>query len=90
MRERCPKAKPLETRVLENWQLCFKGVADIFPSEGSIVNVGVYKITRECENALDYYEDYPNLYQKKFSTSPQKRSQARSILEQFSFNQTVN
>ena len=66
MRERCPKAKPLETRVLENWQLCFKGVADIFPSEGSFVNVGVYKITKECENALDYYEDYPNLYRKKY------------------------
>ena len=45
MRERCPKAKPLETRVLENWQLCFKGVADIFPSEGSFVNVGVYDLT---------------------------------------------
>ena len=66
MRERCPKAKPLEARVLENWQLCFKGVADILPSEGSIVNVGVYKITKECENALDYYEDYPNLYSKKY------------------------
>ena len=66
MRERCPKARPLETRVLENWELCFKGVADIFPSENSNVNVGVYEITKECENALDYYEDYPNLYRKKY------------------------
>ena len=22
--------------------------------------------TKECENALDYYEDYPNLYRKKY------------------------
>ena len=36
MHQRCPNARPLEARTLVNWKLCFKGVADIFPFEGSI------------------------------------------------------
>ncbi len=66
MHQRCPNAKPLEARTLVNWKFCFKGVADIFPCEGSLVNVGVYKITEECEDALDFYEDYPKLYKKEY------------------------
>ncbi len=66
MKERCPRAEPLTANFLNNWELCFKGVADISPVEGASVNVGVYIITKECEDSLDFYEDYPRLYRKEF------------------------
>jgi hypothetical protein len=43
----------------------FKSVATIEKDLGKYVPVGVFKITIECEKALDIYEDYPHLYDKK-------------------------
>ena len=65
MHQRCPAAERVETATLENWQLVFRGVADIIPVVGSSVPVGVYRITNTCEDALDHYENYPKLYRKE-------------------------
>ena len=66
MSKRCPLSKPYVKFHFHNWQLVFKGVADLQKNKNSFVNMGIYKITSECELSLDYYEDYPFLYKKKF------------------------
>ena len=65
MADRCPKANYLGNTVLKDWRLMFKSVATIEKDLGKYVPVGVFKITIECEKALDIYEDYPHLYDKK-------------------------
>ena len=64
MSRRCPKAIPLEGVVIEDWKLVFRGVADIEPSKGSMLSAGLWRITEDCEKALDSYEGYPHLYDK--------------------------
>jgi len=55
-----------------NWQcdirhhkLVFRGVADIEDSISDIVYGALWTITLECEAALDDYEGFPHLYEKK-------------------------
>ncbi len=65
MAERCPNSNYLGNTVLKDWRLIFKSVATIEKDLGQYVPVGVFQITIECEKALDIYEDYPHLYDKK-------------------------
>ena len=65
MAERCPNASYLGNTMLKDWRLVFKSVATIEKDLGKYVPVGVFQITDECEKALDIYEDYPRLYDKK-------------------------
>jgi hypothetical protein len=65
MKRRCPKAKPLCKIDFPGWQLVFKGVLDIIPHSRAKVIGGLWRITTECELALDAYEGYPNLYTKE-------------------------
>ena len=65
MADRCPNANYLGNTVLKDWKLIFKSVATIEKDLGKYVPVGVFQITIECEKALDIYEDYPHLYDKK-------------------------
>ncbi len=65
MADRCPNANYLGNTVLKDWRLMFKSVATIEKDLGKYVPVGVFQITIECEKALDIYEDYPHLYDKK-------------------------
>tara|TARA_R100001163_G_C4991258_1_gene143770 strand:- start:344 stop:763 length:420 start_codon:yes stop_codon:yes gene_type:complete len=66
MRFRCPNAKPLGKMLLPNFSLVFRGVADIEEKNGLVCPVGVWDITKKCEQALDRYEGYPHLYSKIF------------------------
>ena len=65
MSQRCPNASYLGNTILEDWRLIFKSVATIEKDLGKYVPVGVFQITDACEIALDIYEDYPKLYDKK-------------------------
>ena len=65
MADRCPNARYLGNTMLKDWRLIFKSVATIEKDLGKHVPVGVFQITEECEKALDIYEDYPQLYDKK-------------------------
>ena len=65
MADRCPDARYLGNTILKHWRLIFKSVATIEKDLGKYVPVGVFQITIECEKALDIYEDYPHLYDKK-------------------------
>ena len=64
MLNRCPKSKPFRSIVWEKFRLVFKGVADIEKDSNYKLYLGIYKITKECEKALDCYEEFPKIYKK--------------------------
>tara|TARA_R100000406_G_C3019516_1_gene100000 strand:+ start:95 stop:496 length:402 start_codon:yes stop_codon:yes gene_type:complete len=63
---RCPNAVPIRGIQFKHFKLIFRHVADITAEEDAVINLGVWDITQECEEALDRYEGYPNLYNKMF------------------------
>ena len=65
MAVRCPASRVVCGVILFDWQLVFRGVADIVHRPGNKVPFGVYEITDQCEKALDHYEGFPDLYIKK-------------------------
>ena len=71
MAYRCPDAEVVGRCVLKDYRLAFRGnrrgygVASILPEPGSEVQGLLWKITPKCEQSLDFYEGYPNLYEKK-------------------------
>ena len=71
MSYRCPNATVVETAVLENYELLFRGnrtgfgVATIRPKEGGQVHGLIWKLTLDCERSLDVYEGYPGFYEKQ-------------------------
>ena len=64
MLNRCPNSRPFKSILLEKFKLVFKGVADIEKDTEGKIHLGIYKITKECEKALDYYEEFPKIYKK--------------------------
>ena len=65
MKHRCPNAAFIGKAELENWDLEFRGVADIAPKTGKTLEIGMWAITAACERALDHFEGFPHLYIKK-------------------------
>ena len=51
--------------VIEDYKLAFNIHADIRKSKGSSVPVGLWAINKKDSESLDYYEGYPNYYDKK-------------------------
>ena len=64
MAYRCPDAKPLGNAYIPGWKLVFRGVADIVPSKGSKLAVGLWDISERDQDSLDIYEGYPSLYRR--------------------------
>lgn len=72
MKERCPDAKALGYTIIEDYRLNFRGKTNksyltIDKEKGSQVKLGVWSISDSCEKALDRYENYPDLYYKKYT-----------------------
>ncbi len=65
MQKRCPGSYPICSFYLKNYSLVFKGVADFEKKNGSFGFMAVYEITKSCEDALDIYEEYPYVYEKR-------------------------
>ena len=71
MAYRCPAAQVVGPVVLDGYKLLFRGnsrgngVATIAPHKGRKVYGLLWKITPECEQALDIYEGFPRLYDKQ-------------------------
>lgn len=71
MKRRCPDAEIVGTAFISGYRLTFRGnakhngVANVEPLRGSFVPVGVWLISPEDEEALDRYEGFPWLYEKK-------------------------
>lgn len=67
MMQRCPLSKPLYPVKLDDWQLVFRGYADIIPVKGEYLYGAIWDISNECEIALDRYEGVKGgLYSKKY------------------------
>ncbi len=62
---RCPDAMVVGIGLIRDYKLAFRGVATIEPSKGDAVPVGVWKVSKRDEKALDIYEGYPRLYRKE-------------------------
>jgi gamma-glutamylcyclotransferase (GGCT)/AIG2-like uncharacterized protein YtfP len=67
---RCPTADVVDTAVIKDYHLLFRGgedsaVATIEPMEGSEVPVAVWSLKEKDEAALDRYEGDPFLYRKE-------------------------
>tara|TARA_B100000242_G_scaffold291133_1_gene263862 strand:+ start:419 stop:808 length:390 start_codon:yes stop_codon:yes gene_type:complete len=66
MRHRCPDATPIGSSKVKDYKLIFNNVASIVKSPGSHVEVGLWRITKNCEKSLDRFEGFPSLYRKKY------------------------
>lgn len=66
MRSRCPKAKKVGPLYVPDGALIFRSCADVVPRAGWECPGGLWRITPECERALDLYEGVEHgLYAKK-------------------------
>jgi gamma-glutamylcyclotransferase (GGCT)/AIG2-like uncharacterized protein YtfP len=70
MEYRCPGAKLIGKSIVNNYELLFKGsktgsYATIEEKKGSKVPVLIWRIEKQDEVNLDYYEGYPKFYYKK-------------------------
>jgi gamma-glutamylcyclotransferase (GGCT)/AIG2-like uncharacterized protein YtfP len=66
---RCPDAKPIGPLKLTDARLVFRGVADCIYEEGVECPGAVWKLTPECERALDRYEGVSGgFYRKEYVT----------------------
>ena len=67
----CPDAHVVGPAVLEDYELLFRGntagngLETIARKAGGKVHGVLWGITQECEDSLDSYEGYPNLYDKQ-------------------------
>lgn len=68
MAHRCPNAQPVGRATLDGYRLVFRHVADIVRDDFERIHGALWKITPECERALDRYEGFPNLYVKDHVT----------------------
>ena len=61
MAQRCPDAEIVGPVRLENYELRFRGsgFATVAPRKGSVVYGLVWKLTPNCEQSLDRYEEIP-------------------------------
>jgi len=65
MKSRCPKAIPICNLELPDYQLVFRGVADIEPKSDQKVQGVMWWISDDCEDSLDIFEGFPYLYRKE-------------------------
>ena len=67
MKRRCKDSIFLKKIYLKNFRLTFRSkyrAADIESKKNSIVQGGLFEISKNDEKKLDIYEDFPNLYKK--------------------------
>jgi gamma-glutamylcyclotransferase (GGCT)/AIG2-like uncharacterized protein YtfP len=73
MKDRCPCARFLKRGFIKGYKFVYDGysgirrgaVANIIPSENSILWGAVFEITKECLSQLDDFEGYPNAYARQ-------------------------
>lgn len=58
MRVRCPLATPIGKFKVNDLRLVFRGVADVVDEPGAFCWGGLWRITEQCEVALDRYEGF--------------------------------
>jgi len=69
MKRRCKDSVYLKKINLKDFKLTFRSkyrAADIQAKKNSIVQGGLFEISKSDEKKLDVYEDYPTLYKKHY------------------------
>ena len=69
MRQRCPQAVRVGHALLNGYTLHYRGrpgnvMLTIEPQAGGVVPLGIWAVNAADEQALDIYEDFPDLYEK--------------------------
>ena len=86
MAYRCPAAKVIGPVTLEGYELTFRGrmdgsgVANIEPKEGASVPGLLWRITPQCEIALDRYEGTPRLYVRQDVTVRDSKGKRHTVM----------
>ena len=62
---RCPGIRPLTTAKLRDYELVFRGVADVISAPGKTVIGAIYEVNEAHLQALDLYEGFPHFYQRR-------------------------
>ena len=71
MKKRCKDSVFLKKINLQDFKLTFRSryrAADIEYKKGSLVQGGLFEISKSDEKKLDIYEDFPILYKKHYFT----------------------
>ena len=71
MKKRCKDSVFLKKMNLKDFKLTFRSkyrAADIEYKKGSLVQGGLFEISKSDEKKLDVYEDFPILYKKYYFT----------------------
>ena len=71
MKKRCKDSVFLKKINLQDFKLTFRSkyrAADIEYKKGSLVQGGLFEISKSDEKKLDLYEDFPILYKKYYFT----------------------
>ena len=72
MKKRCKDSKYIGCHKLKGYKLVFRhmyyggGVADLDRKKNSTALGAIYKISKKYEKKLDIYEDFPQVYIKKY------------------------
>ena len=79
---RCVGSKYLKSFSIKDYKLIFCypnklnkfGYANVIKKKGSKVNGAIWEITKEHEQILDHYEQFPNIYQKEYFYLDEKKT----------------
>lgn len=66
MGNRCRGSKYISNYKLEDYQLTFRGVADVIPAPGNLVVGALFSVNGNDLSRLDKYEGYPTLYDRVY------------------------
>ena len=88
MKRRCKDSVFLKKINLSNFKLTFRSkyrAADIEPKKNSIVQGGLFEISKSDEKKLDVYEDYPILYKKYYFNYYGKKVMTYTMVKKLPF-----
>ena len=88
MKRRCKDSVFLKKINLKDFRLTFRSkyrAADIQPERNSIVQGGLFEISKCDEKKLDVYEDFPILYKKYYFTYYGKKVMTYTMVSKTSF-----
>ena len=88
MKRRCKDSIYLKKINLKDFKLTFRSkyrAADIEPKKNSIVQGGLFEISKSDEKKLDAYEDYPILYKKFYFIYYGKKVMTYSMVKKSEF-----
>ena len=88
MKRRCKDSVFIKKINLKNFKLTFRSkyrAADIERKKNSIVQGGLFEISKSDEKKLDLYEDYPILYKKHYFYYYEKKVMTYLMVKKTSF-----